>query len=317
MVTKIPLTDGAEFIIGDVLAHNSVFKTWSVEHYSKCSFRCAYCCFDSQGKSVPTVDPDRLIAALEKDIRSAATTGSFIPKQTSVILSCHTDPYINEENSFLLTRHIINYLISINQPFIIGTRGVLIRRDFDLLKHYADSCAVHFSLPVIHADYLKKFEPHVPAIEERISAIWAAHDAGINITVRIDPWIPGATDVEAILDCLPENIDVLVSPLILSDVYQVNGHNNELGSDKLAGPDNRNDLLFNKYQTFIQRGFCQTATRLFSNLSQSDINREYISARNRIGFRRKVKWYYPPMPGANLQDLARRFLKPGELSSLP
>lgn len=317
MLTTIKLENQGEFIIGNVLAHNSVFKTWSIEHYSKCSFRCAYCCFDSQGKSVTTVDPEQLIPLLAKDIKNAINTGLFIPEQTKIILSCHTDPYVEQDATLLLTRHIIKYLVSIHQPFIIGTRGVLIQRDFDLLQNYGTESEVHFSLPVIDPDYIKKFEPHVPAIEQRISTIQAAHKAGINITVRIDPWIPGATDVEAILQYLPKDIDILVSPLILAGVFDNGGRVDAIDQSQTSNADKTSDLLFNKYQGFMQHGFCRTATKLFSHLSQSDINREYIKERNRIGFRRKLKWYYPPIAGNNAHDLAHRFLKPDELSSLP
>jgi len=314
MLTTITLKNASEFKIGNVLAYNSIFKTWSIEHYSKCSFRCAYCCFDSQGKSVATVDPDKLIPVLANDINNAIDTGLFIPGQTKIILSCLTDPYVDQDAALLLTRHIIQYLVSIHQPFIIGTRGVLIERDFDLLQSYGTGSEVHFSLPVINPDYIKKFEPHVPAIEQRISTIQAAHKAGIHVTVRIDPWIPGATDVEAILQCLPKNIDILVSPLLFTDTLIIGEGVDATDPLQTVNADKTSDPLFNKYQGFTQHGFCRTATKLFSHLSQSDINREYIKERNRIGFRRKVKWYYPPMSSANIQDLAHRFLKPDELS---
>lgn len=317
MLTTIKLQNQDEFIIGNVLAYNSVFKTWSIEHYSKCSFRCAYCCFDSQGKSVATVDPDLLIPVLADDIHKATATGLFIPEQTKIILSCLTDPYVDQDATLLLTRSIIQYLASIRQPFVIGTRGVLIQRDFDLLQNYGAHSEVHFSLPVIDPDYIKKFEPHVPAIEQRIYTIHAAHKAGINITVRIDPWIPGATDVEATLQCLPKNIDILVSPLLLANVINLGAPADEMGQSQTGNADKTSGLLFNKYQGFMQHGLCRTATKLFSHLSQSDINREYIKERNRIGFRRKLKWYYPPMADGRVHDLAHRFLKPDELSSLP
>jgi DNA repair photolyase len=315
MLTKIPLSNVSELMTGKLLAYNSLFKTWSIEHYSKCSFRCAYCCFDSQGNSVSTVDPDKLITLLADDIHNAMATGLFVPKKTKIILSCYTDPYVDLENTLLLTRRIISHLVAIDQPFIIGTRGDLIQRDIDLLKNYRDACSIHFSLPVIDPVYIKKFEPHVPATESRINAIWSAYDAGISITVRIDPWIPGATDVEAILQCLPENIDILVSPLMLADVFKAG--DSAAAQIKMGTSYNEVDLLFNKNLGFLQKGFCQTATKLFSHLSQSSINNEYIKERNRVGFRPKVKWYYPPTPGKGVDEHASRFLKPGELSPMP
>ena len=307
MLNKIALSNN-KFLTGKLLAHNSVFKTWSVEHYSKCSFRCAYCCFDSQGNSISTIDPDKLVNFLDEDIQDAIDSGEFIRHQTKVILSCHTDPYVDLDEKLQLTRHVISYLTSISQPFIIGTRGTLIHRDLDLLSNYRDACEVHFSLPVINPDYIKKFEPHVPAIEDRIEAIWATHNSGINVIVRIDPWIPGATDVEEILQCLPDNINVLVSPLVLSEVFG-SAHN----SAELIKTDAPESRLLNTYIDFAKHGFCRTATRLFSHLSQQAINNTYINERNRIGFRHKVKWYYPPLAGGNINENASRFLKPDEL----
>jgi len=313
MLDKINLESGDQFVVGNILAYNSIFKTWSIEHYTKCSFRCTYCCCDSQGKSVVTVDPERLIELIDADIEKASQCGLFFPKQTKIILCCHTDPYVDIESKLRLTRAVIEHLVAIQQPFSIVTRGVIIQRDLDLLEKFKEHCEVSFSLPIINPEHLKRFEPHTPPIEERINTIFTIHDAGIKTTIRISPWIPGATDVEEIIQCLPSNADVLISPLMLSDIFNVDSIDKAQLDDLIKRHQGQDDLLFNKYTDFSQNGFCQTATRLFSHLSQSDINHAYIQERNKVGFRPHVKWFYPPSVENNIYESALRFLKPGEI----
>lgn len=315
MLFKIKLNQQTTFIAGNLLAYNSIFNIWSIEHYTKCSFRCIYCCCDSQGKSIPTISTDNIISSLNTDIENAEKTGLFFRHKTRVIISCHTDPYVDIEKEFLLTRIIISHLIEIEQPFSIVTRGVLIQRDFDLLEANKINCDVSFSLPIINPDYLEKYEPNVPPIEQRIDTIFSARDRDLNIVVRIDPWIPGVTDVAAIIKKLPKNINILVSPLMLSDVFKKNLLPDEMGINKSSDMTADKNLLLEKYTHFSNNGFCQTATKFFKNLSQEQINQAYINERNKLGFRPKVRWFYPPIHEKNINDIAFRFLKPNEIPS--
>jgi len=287
MLDRIPIKNDQEFLVGKVLAYNSISKMWSLDHYTKCSFRCAYCIFDSQGNSLSTVNPDNFIEILKKDFETAACSKYFTPGTTRIVMSCLTDPYTEIESRLGLTRKAIEFFMNAGQPFSIITRGTIIEKDIDLLLSHGEKCDVSFSLPIADEKYLDKYEPHLPPLKDRIRAIFETHKAGIKTTVRICPWIPGITDVELILSLLPDDVEVLVSPLYLSEIF------NPLIESDIHQNINREGLLINKYVSFVSDGAGLTAANIFKKITQNDINNAFIKESTRIGWRKGVMWFCP------------------------
>jgi DNA repair photolyase len=282
---------------------------WSIEPYNRCSFRCTYCCSDAQGKSLPAISKENIVDVLEAELAAASSTGLFAPESTEIILSCYCDPYVPEEENMGITREIISCLSRKNLRFTLVTRSNLIERDIDILAPIKEQASVSMSIPILHPDYLELYENCTPLPAKRINAIHALSKAGIKTTVRIDPWIPGVTQVEEILKLLPATSDVLVSPLHLHQTLSA-----FLQQDIFDAQTAASSSLANKIIDVVRHGASRSTRKLFADLTQEQINLAYIHERNKIGFRKKTRWLYPVTEKSPIGDFYR-FLKPDEIQS--
>lgn len=119
-------------------------------------------------------------------------------KKGNVWVSGVCDPYQPLEAKYKITRQCLEILARYHWPVIIQTRSPLVLRDMDILKQSKDF-EVGFSIGTADESIRKIFEPSAPAIEERIRALDALHQAGIKTYAMIAPLLPGA-------DLLPESL---------------------------------------------------------------------------------------------------------------
>ncbi|MCC5953770.1 MAG: hypothetical protein JJU45_16885 [Acidimicrobiia bacterium] len=98
----------------------------------------------------------------------------------------------------------------------IVTKGTLVLRDLDLLQGY-DRVRVLVSLPSFDDAALQQIEPQAPAVAERQATIEALYAAGVPVELHAQPWIPGVTDAEAMIDWAAGRFDVWFAPLALGN----------------------------------------------------------------------------------------------------
>lgn len=120
-------------------------------------------------------------------------------KKGVVWVSGVCDPYQPLEKKYELTRRCLEILIKNNWPIIIQTRSSLVLRDMDLLKE-AEHLQVGLSITTANDEIRKIFEPHAPAISDRLSTIEALHQNGIKTYVMIAPMLPEAENLIALID---------------------------------------------------------------------------------------------------------------------
>ena len=88
-------------------------------------------------------------------------------------------------------------------PIGIATKGTLIERDLDLLRHLGDAGLVNVGVTVttLDARLARALEPRVPSPRRRLATIRRLAEAGIPVRVMISPVIPGLTghEIEQIL----------------------------------------------------------------------------------------------------------------------
>jgi len=294
------------FYAGSLLLYSPLFRLWSIEHYRRCSFRCSYCCVDAQGKSSAAFSKEHVLNVLAAELAIAESQYGFDKEDSALVISCFSDPYTYEDAEYGLTRVIIDYLACAGYRFSLVTRSDAVLRDIDILQKYPGQVAVSLSVTVIDQQSVDKLEPHAPPPLARLACAKMLVDAGIDTTIRIDPWIPEVTDIDALLALCPLEAKVLVSPLhvagTLSGFFAASGHEIENFST--------DNYLPHMVKTYLAKGLCRSTKKHFHHLQQADINEAYVQERNRIGFRKNTKWFYPIYPGNSDVDIFYKFLKP-------
>ena len=119
-----------------------------------------------------------------------------------VALGTATDPYQPIEGHYKLTRRSLEALIAGRTPVGIVTKGPMIVRDIDLLAELSRvaGCTVCISVPTVDEDAWRALEPGTAHPLQRLRAVRALRDAGINAGVLMAPVVPGFTTQTARLE---------------------------------------------------------------------------------------------------------------------
>jgi DNA repair photolyase len=173
---------------------------WSLNPYTGCVHRCTFCFVRAFEKRADRPFDDRygtsirvktnLVEVLRKELAR--------PKwaHEGVVIGTATDPYQPAEGRYRLTRRSIEALAEARNPLSIITRGPLIVRDADVLVEAARhaAVAVTFSVPTLDPEILAKTEPGTAPPRQRLRALSALVDAGIEASVGMAPILPGLSD---------------------------------------------------------------------------------------------------------------------------
>src|SRR5262249_43267196 len=98
-------------------------------------------------------------------------------------------------------------------PFTIVTKGTVVRRDIELLQRGSRRGNVQVSVSAIDDEALHKLDVRAPSGSERCDLIDELHDAGVAVGCNALPWIPGVSDTAAIIDRVPDDVEIIFSPL--------------------------------------------------------------------------------------------------------
>ena len=119
-------------------------------------------------------------------------------KGDEIALSGNTDCYQPLEASYELTRACLRVLRDHRNPVTVITKGVLVRRDVDLLGELARVARVrvHVSIPFLDPEISRAMEPAPAAPARRFEAMKALADAGIPVGLSLAPVVPGLNDAD-------------------------------------------------------------------------------------------------------------------------
>ena len=166
---------------------------YSLNPYTGCGHRCLYCYATSFIKNFYKPRPKKnFLKIVERELKK-------LPENSLISLSNSSDPYQPLESTYKYTRKFLELLAEKNYKILIITKSDLILRDLDLLKRLR--CAV--SITITSKTLTSKLEPGAPSYEKRLQAIKALSEAGIPVSVRLDPIIHGLNEKE-ILEILEE-----------------------------------------------------------------------------------------------------------------
>jgi DNA repair photolyase len=221
---------------------------WEVNTYQACDIRCTYCITRAQGTSRPRFRaaevPDRLRRELDG-----------IGRIDRLGVGAFCDVYPGPEAELGVTRAALTVLAERDLGFHLITKGPAIARDVDLLAR--PGVEAQISLNSLDEQAIASTEPGAAPPAVRLDALRRLVAGGVATRLQISPWIPGITDVRALLDaveCLP--IEVTITPLRLPPYLTHVGH--RLGLD------------------------------------QAEVNEAFRREYERVGPRPNVRWSRPP-----------------------
>jgi DNA repair photolyase len=170
--------------------------SYAVDPYASCSIACTYCITGAQGRSRPRVPASEMVARLREELAP-------LDRQQPLTIGGLCDAYPPIEAELCVTRAVLLELRAQGRPIRIVTKGATVLRDIDLLC--MDPVGqVTVSLSSFDEAALRDLEPGAPTPAERLGMIGTLAAAGVVTRVSVAPWIPGVTDVVALLRAVQE-----------------------------------------------------------------------------------------------------------------
>jgi len=178
---------------------------WSLNPYTGCEHRCAFCYVRAFEMRADRPSDDRYGRTVRVKVNVASVLRGELArrswKKETVVIGAATDPYQPAEGRFRLTRMCLQVFADFANPAGIITRGPMIIRDIDVLQEASRRAEVHITLsvPTLDPTIWRRTEPGTAPPRQRLRALRALVDAGINAGVGIAPVLPGITDKPELL----------------------------------------------------------------------------------------------------------------------
>jgi DNA repair photolyase len=183
---------------------------WTLNPYRGCRYACRYCyarpTHEFWGMNAGAEFDQRVFAkinapeVLREELRRTRWQGEPIAIGTA------SDPYEPAESRYQLTRQILQVLTAFHNPASITTKGVLVRRDLDVLweLYRVADVQVIFSVGSIDQKVWKLTEPGTPNPLARLEAMQFLAENGVPAGVMMAPLIPGISDSSESIDAVME-----------------------------------------------------------------------------------------------------------------
>jgi DNA repair photolyase len=178
---------------------------WSLNPYMGCAHRCTFCYVRAFEKRADRPSDARYGASIRVKLNVAEVLARELArpgwKREGVAVGAATDPYQPAEGKYRLTRGCIQAFAAARNPFSIVTRGPMIVRDVDVLRHAATRAEVDitFSVPTLDVEIWRKTEPGTAPPRQRLRALTTLVEAGLDVGVGMAPVLPGLSDDPALL----------------------------------------------------------------------------------------------------------------------
>jgi DNA repair photolyase len=179
---------------------------WTLNPYRGCTHGCHYCFArryhvqfemnaDDDFASVILVKRN-FVEVLRRELDRPSWTRELAALGTA------TDPYQPIEGHYRLTRGTLEALTRGRTPVGIVTKGPMVVRDRDVLTDLgvAAGCTVYMSVPTVDEDAWRTLEPGTAHPLQRLRAVRALVDAGVEAGVLMAPIVPGFSSSRAKLE---------------------------------------------------------------------------------------------------------------------
>ncbi|MBL0684947.1 SPL family radical SAM protein [Aquimarina mytili] len=200
--------------------------------YSSCSFNCLYCYIrgSKYGMNLENSLSVKInaIEVLDRQLANRAKKNQY----GVIVLSSATDPYLQIEEKYELTRKALKVILKHRFPVHIITKSDLIERDFDILKEIDQQAIlpkdllelnrgviVSFSFSSLDDKVARIFEPGATKPSMRLLVLEKSVHHGFLTGVSLMPLLPYITDTKEQLDFMfstlkNKNIDYILPATI-------------------------------------------------------------------------------------------------------
>ena len=172
---------------------------WTLNPYRGCTHACHYC-FARRYQTQFELGPgDHFSSVIFVKTNIAEVLARELDKASwtreQVAVGTATDPYQPIEGHYKLTRRCLEALLASRTPIGLVTKGPMIVRDAELLAALgrAAGCTVYMSVPTVDEEAWSTLEPGTAHPLQRLRAVRALRDAGVNAGVLMAPVVPGFT----------------------------------------------------------------------------------------------------------------------------
>lgn len=211
---------------------------YTINMYSGCSFNCLYCYI--RGSKYGTHMERNLgikvnaIERLEKQLATKAKKQQY----GIIVVSSATDPYLQFEKEYELTRQALAVIAKYRFPVHIITKSDLVIRDLDLLEEIDQTAIlpadlqeklgrgtiITFSFSTIDEKIASIFEPGATSPSLRLEALKTVKEKGFLSGISMMPMIPYVSDLGAHLEELFSTFTGLGADYILPATITLFGH---------------------------------------------------------------------------------------------
>ena len=172
---------------------------WTLNPYRGCTHGCHYC-FARRYQSHLELDAgDEFASVILVKVNFAEVLRRELANprrpREPIGFGTATDPYQPIEGRYRLSRRVLEALVERPSPVGLITKGPMVVRDADLLRDLSarTDCTVHVSVPTVDEDAWAALEPGTAHPLQRLRAVRALADAGIEAGVLVAPIVPGVT----------------------------------------------------------------------------------------------------------------------------
>lgn len=180
---------------------------WTLNPYRGCTHGCHYC-FARRYHAQFELDADDEFASVilvKRNLADVLARELDRPSWTRELIAfgTATDPYQPIEGHYKLSRAAIQALARGRTPFGLITKGPMIVRDIDVLLDHARVAwsTVYMSVPTVDEHAWRQLEPGTAHPLQRLRAVRALVDAGVNAGVLMSPIVPGFSSARHKLEC--------------------------------------------------------------------------------------------------------------------
>lgn len=115
-----------------------------------------------------------------------------------IMLSGNTDCYQPAEQTYRLTRKLLEVCLEFNQPVGILTKNSYILKDKDILQEMAKKRLVSamVSITSFNEDLRRLMEPRTTTAKQKLKVIQELSSAGVRMGIMMGPMIPGLNEHE-------------------------------------------------------------------------------------------------------------------------
>ncbi len=272
---------------------------WSMNPYQGCEHGCIYC----YARNTHTYWGYSAGMDFERKILVKKTAPALLAKKLKspnweplpIMLAGNTDCYQPAEQTFEITRQILEVLWRFRHPVGIITKNSLILRDLDLLKKMAELrlAKVSISLTTLDESIRRLLEPRTATVKNRLKTIKTLSDNGISVNVMLAPIIPGINDHEMLE--MAKTVAGLGAQSIAYTMVRLNGDVATIFEDWIgkALPD-RADKVLNKIKACHggQLNDSRFGTRMTGEGKIAEIVKDQIQLARKLYFKDQKKMEY-------------------------